>query len=149
MINYRDIKFNEISIIKELWERNRKYHENISENFGSLYSNLIFEDRINSFSSFDENHIKITIAENKDDGKLLGYCISTFEGSRGEPQTLHVLKDARGNGIGRKLMEDHLKWLKVNGCSEITITVSYENYNTIEFYKSLGFSPNTIEMRMK
>lgn len=149
MIVYKDIKFNEISIIKDLWERNRKYHENISEHFGELYSNLIFEERINSFNIFDENHIKITIAENTENKTLLGYCISTFEEKIGEPQTLHVLDEARGKGIGKKLMQEHLGWLKNNGCEDITITVSHENYNTIEFYKTLGFMPNTLEMRLK
>lgn len=149
MVCYKDITFNEVSIIKDLWDKNRKYHENISEYFGNLYSDMIFEERINSFSIFDKEHIKITIAEDSDNGILLGYCISTYEGIKGEPQTLHVLEDARGKGIGKKLMDEHLKWLKCNGCEEITITVSYENNNTIEFYKTLGFKPNTLEMRLK
>ncbi|MDF2882157.1 MAG: hypothetical protein K0R54_2714, partial [Clostridiaceae bacterium] len=33
MICCRDIPFSEISKIKGLWERNREYHENISEYF--------------------------------------------------------------------------------------------------------------------
>lgn len=46
-------------------------------------------------------------------------------------------------------MNRHMEWLKDNGCKIITITVSYENNNTIEFYKTLGFKPNTLEMRLK
>lgn len=149
MFCYRDIPFSQILIIKDLWEMNRKYHENLSESFGNLYSGLIFEERINSFSNFDKDHIKITLAENSDNGKLLGYCISTFKGIEGQPQTLHVLEDIRGTGIGRNLMNRHVEWLKNNGCEIITITVSYENNNTIEFYETLGFKPNTLEMRLK
>ena len=40
-------------------------------NFGYLYSSLVFEERINSFSSFDEDHIKISIAEGQINRDLL------------------------------------------------------------------------------
>ncbi|QZY56930.1 GNAT family N-acetyltransferase [Crassaminicella profunda] len=148
MVDYRDIPFNEVSIIKDVWERNRKFHEELSKFFKHLYSDIVFEERINGFSSFDQDHIKITLAED-DEERLLGYCISTFEGDKGEPQTLHVIEEARGRGIGKELMNRHMEWLKGNGCKTITITVSYENYNTIEFYQSMGFRPNTMEMRLK
>jgi len=39
--------------------------------------------------------------------------------------------------------------MKNNGCTNITITVAFENENTIEFYRTLGFKENTIEMRLK
>lgn len=149
MIYYRDIPFNEISIIKEVWERNRKYHEEMSRFFSELYSDIIFEDRINGFSSFDKDHIKITLAETDENYELLGYCISTFKGNHGEPQTLHVVEEARGTGIGKELMNRHMEWLKNNGCETITITVSYENNKAIQFYESMGFRPNTMEMRLK
>lgn len=149
MVNYRDIPFSEVSIIKDVWERNRKYHEKISKYFKHLYSDIVFEDRINGFSSFDKDHIKITLANDTESLKLLGYCISTFEGNQGEPQTLHVVEEARNKGIGKELMNRHIKWLKSNGCDNITITVSYDNIKTIEFYQAMGFRPNTIEMRLK
>lgn len=149
MVCYRDIPFNEVSIIKEVWERNRKFHEEISKFFSDLYSDIVFEERINEFSSFDKDNIKITLAEDAESCNLLGYCISTFEGNHGQPQTLHVVEEARGTGIGKELMNRHIEWLKNNGCEVITITVSYENNNTIEFYEAMGFRPNSLEMRLK
>jgi len=148
MVCYRDIPFSEVSIIKEVWERNRKFHEEISIFFKHLYSDCVFEDRINEFNSFDKDHIKITLAEDTDNCRLLGYCISTFEGNQGQPQTLHVIEEARGTGTGKELMNRHIEWLKNNGCESISITVSCDNNNTIEFYKSMGFRPNTMEMRL-
>lgn len=146
MFIIKDITFSQVSLIKDLWEKNRKYHENISEYFGFLYTDLIFEERISSFGMFDNEHIKISIAESN--GKLSGYCISTFEGTTGETHTLHVDASERGSGIGRKLMEEHISWMKKNGCKDINITVSVENTNTIEFYKTLGFQSNTLEMKL-
>lgn len=148
MICLRDIPFSEVSIIKGLWEKNREYHENISEHFGDLYKDLVFEERMNHFSSFDEEHIKITIAEDSDK-KTLGYSISAFEGKEGYIHSLHVAEKIRGSGIGKKLMNNHIGWLQKNGCKSISITVAVENVNTIEFYKNLGFKGNTMEMRLK
>lgn len=148
MIGLRDIPYCEVSIIKGLWEKNREYHENISEYFGDLYKDLVFEERINPFSAFDEEHIKITVAEDSDN-KIVGYSISTFEGNEGCIHSLHVAEKVRGSGIGKKLMNNHISWLQKNGCKNISITVAVENLNTIEFYKNLGFKGNTMEMRLK
>ncbi len=148
MFIIKDIPFSQVSVIKDLWEKNRKYHEEISEFFGDIYSDLIFEERIQSFSSFDSDKIKISVAENSNNGKILGYCISTFEGAEGETHSLHVDATERNHGIGKKLMERHIMWMQNNGCKAINITVAVENTNTIEFYKTLGFKSNTLQMRL-
>jgi ribosomal protein S18 acetylase RimI-like enzyme len=103
---------------------------------------------MNPFSSFDEEHIKITTAQ-ESDNKILGYAISTYGGNEGCIHSLHVAEDVRGLGIGKNLMNIHIDWLQKNGCKDISITVAVENVNTIEFYKNLGFKENTIEMRLK
>lgn len=146
---YKDIPYSEISIIKNLWEKNRKYHEDLSEDFGYIYSGLVFEERMIPFSLFDNANIKITVAENLIDKNIVGYCISTIKGNEGETQSLHVAKDVRGLGIGKCLMNNHINWMKNQGCKNIVLTVSFDNKNTIDFYKFLGFKENTIEMRMK
>jgi len=146
MLVYRDISFEDISLIKGLWERNRYYHQNISISFGDLYEDLLFEDRMMGFAAFDQDKIKITIAEDSMKIGLLGYCISVIEDTCGEVQTLYVLEEARGRGIGKVLVQDHLQWFKKNGCVAVKLSVSCENENTIAFYEALGFRSNTIEM---
>lgn len=148
MFYLRDILYSEILIIKNLWEKNRCYHEKLSKNFGDMYSNLVFEDRMKAFKIFDKDHIKITIAENLSNKEILGYCISTFVDVKGETHSLHVCEDSRSLGIGKSLMKNHIQWMKDNGCINITIIVSFENENTIEFYKTLGFKENTIQMQL-
>lgn len=149
MIVYRDIPFNEIAVIKYLWEKNKKYHEDISEFFGDDYASLNFDDRINAFCTYEKDNLKITIAEDSISDITLGYCISTFQGIEGQTHSLHVSEESRGLGIGKELMQRHLEWLRSSGCKDISITVAYENTNTIDFYKSLGFKLNTIEMKLK
>lgn len=145
MICYRDIQYSQISVIKDIWDKNRKYHENLSKYFGDIYANIIFEDRIKHLSNYDSSHIKITIAENSDK-QILGYCISTIDGITSETQSLHVVEDVRGLGIGKYLMSSHIEWMKNNRCTNITLKVAFENSNTINFYNSLGYKENTIEM---
>lgn len=146
-ITYEDITYSSIDRIKELWERNRAYHEATSEFFSEAYKGLIFEDRITGFSNFDQENIKITVASV---GTLaIGYCLSIKEGLKGEVATLHVVEEHRGEGIGKDLMNQHLEWLRSNKCDDIKVVVSQENMPTIEFYKSLGFYPNTVEMFLK
>lgn len=147
MITYRTIDFSEIHLIKHLWESNRVYHEHTSEYFAKDYRGLIFEERIAGFSAYSSEDILISVAYDKD--VAIGYCLTVKSEHKGELATLHVLPSHRGLGIGKKMVGDHLKWLKDNACDNISVVVSQENEPTIAFYKSFGFYPNTLEMHKK
>lgn len=147
MIVIKDISYDEIEVIRALWEKNRLYHENISEYFKEIYSNIDFEKKIGAFSKLNKNMIKITIAEDND--KCIGYCISTIDDEKGELQTFHIDKDSRGNGVGKEIGLRHINWMKEMKCSQIGVNVSPENINTIEFYKKIGFLPNSLYMQLK
>lgn len=142
-----DIIYDEIGVIKGLWENNRQYHEHGSEYFGELYRLINFDQRIKAFSSFNEDTLKITVAKNGNE--YVGYCMSTVIDGRGELESLHVDEAYRGNRIGKKLVNKHIEWLKEKNCKVIGVTVSQENQSTIGFYKSLGLYPNTIYMQLK
>lgn len=146
-LTYRDINFDEIQLIKNLWEKNREFHINISSSFHFLYRDIVFEDRMKPFENMNQDNLKITIAQEND--IVIGYCLSTINNYEGQMNTIHVQEEARGRGIGQKLMERHLKWMKEKECQNISLHVSYENQNTIAFYEGFGFRKNTIEMRMK
>ncbi|HWR60850.1 MAG TPA: GNAT family N-acetyltransferase [Clostridia bacterium] len=142
-----DITYDEIDIIKDLWEKNREYHENTSEYFKEVYKGMNFDQRIKGFSVFDEGSIKITVA--KDNGEYVGYCISTAVDGKGEVESVHVEEGSRGAGIGGKLVKEHIEWMRHKNCSVIGVTVSQENTPTIGFYRKLGFFPNTLYMQQK
>ena len=146
-LTYRDINFDEIQLIKNLWEKNREFHINISSSFHFLYRDIVFEDRMKPFENMNQDNLKITIAQEND--IVIGYCLSTINDYEGQMNTIHVQEEARGRGIGQKLMERHLKWMKEKECLNISLHVSCENENTIAFYEGFGFRKNTIEMRMK
>lgn len=141
-----DIPFEEVESIRELWEKNCRYHEKISEYFKEDYANASFVRRMKGFSEYSPENIKITIA--KEDGVLIGYCISTIKDGVGELDTLHVDERLRGKGVGKEIVLRHVDWLKKH-CKVIGVTVSQENDSTIRFYRKMGFFPNTLYMKMK
>ncbi|MDD4835422.1 MAG: GNAT family N-acetyltransferase [Lutispora sp.] len=147
MMEIFDIYYDEIEIIKDLWEKNRQYHEKTSEYFKESYHFINFEDRIKAFSAFTKNEIKISVA--KIDSQYIGYCLSTAVKGKGELQSMHVDETKRGSGIGTELASRHLQWMKEKNCNAIGVTVSQENKSTIAFYRKLGFYPNTLYMQQQ
>lgn len=146
---YKDVEFKDIVVIKDLWEKNRIYHERTSKYFSSDYSNLIFEERMAFLQELNPKNLKITVAFN--DEKPVGYCISIKSETELEAEmlSLHVDKNYRGKGIGKELSNNHMNWFKANNCETVNVIVSQENSNTINFYRNVGFLPNTLHMKCK
>lgn len=42
-----------------------------------------------------------------------------------------------------------MNWFKANNCETVNVIVSQENSNTINFYRNVGFLPNTLHMKCK
>lgn len=147
MIEYYDIPFDNIGVIKNLWEKNRQYHESTSEYFKELYHSIKFDEKVKTFASLSKDMMKITVAKN--DNEYIGYCISTVRDGKGEVESLHIDAKSRRKGIGQELMDKHIEWLRKKDCHIIGVTVSQENESTISFYKKLGFYPNTMYMQLK
>ncbi|WP_432401056.1 GNAT family N-acetyltransferase [Wukongibacter sp. M2B1] len=142
-----DISYDEVEVIKNLWEKNRQYHENTSEYFKESYRYINFDNRIKAFSIFNRDRLKITVV--KDKGKYVGYCISTIVDGKGELESLHVDQNSRGEGIGQKLVTKHIEWMRDKNCKVIGVTVSQENKPTINFYKKFDLYPNTLYMQLR
>lgn len=140
-----DIKYDEIYLLKNLWEKNRLYHEKTSEYFGHAYESVYFDERMTKFRNLSEKEIKISVY--KDAETIIAYCISVIKNGIGEVESIHVDELQRGKGIGEKLIKEHLNWMNEMNCKSIGVTVSQENKPTIEFYKKLGFYPNTLYMQ--
>lgn len=142
-----DISFDEIDVVKNLWEKNRQYHEKSSEHFKEVYRDISFDHIIKALEGLDNEFLKITVVKSSDE--YIGYCISTIIDEKGELKSLHVDETCRGNGIGKKIVDKHIEWMKEKKCRVIGVTVSQENESTIWFYKKLGFYPNTLYMQLK
>ena len=64
--NFIEIKKENINLIKDLWEKNRIFHQNKTNNFSYQYSNLNFDERMNNiFNSKNIKYYKISAIINK------------------------------------------------------------------------------------
>lgn len=78
-----------------------------------------------------------------DDGRALhGYVLAGTKPdlSRSWILGLAIDRQWRGHGLGRRLMTESLRRLRVQGVGEVWLTVEPANATAIELYASLGFT---------
>jgi len=88
------------------------------------------------------------------DGAVVGYLYGTIAGPdwmslRGEAgviQDIIVDPAHRGGGIGRKLLEAGLDWLKQHGAPRAVLSTAQRNDAAQRLFTSVGFRPTMIEM---
>ena len=76
------------------------------------------------------------------DGEVVGGCgISNFDNDKNicELRKLFILKEVRGLGIGRKLVEKSLEFAKENGYKECYLDTLSNMKDAIKLYKKLEF----------
>lgn len=100
------------------------------------------EDRLGWFHKYNEMY-PLIVAEL--DGKAVGYCcLSPFREKGAYKQTVeisvYVHKNARGNGIARKLIERILELAKEAKHHAIIAGITGGNDISIKLHKSFGFS---------
>ena len=72
------------------------------------------------------------------DGKMVGYCCyGKGKNGTGHIFALYLLKEAQGQGIGRKLLDKAIE--RLNGCTCITLGVLETNRHAIGFYQHYDF----------
>ncbi|MEK7626231.1 MAG: GNAT family N-acetyltransferase [Patescibacteria group bacterium] len=106
-----------------------------------------FTDRI-------ENRGVCFVAE--DDGEVVGYItgevkkdISWRSVHISELENIFIEEKYRHQSIGRRLFEELKNWSKENGAQKMTVSPSIPNTSAIEFYKSVGFEPYSLELEME
>lgn len=83
------------------------------------------------------------------EGELVGYAglrISPLDYSA-DVQTIAVAQQARGSGLGRRLMEQLLAKAKSAGAEQVFLEVKSSNDVAISLYKSLGFEQIDVRKR--
>jgi diamine N-acetyltransferase len=148
MIEISDISIDKINCIRNLWEKLNKIHYEESVYFEDHYESFTFEKRIEYFEDIDKNDIKISIV--RDGPKFQGYCISKKQKTNGEIESIYLEEEIQGRGIGKRLISEHLKWLKENGCVKIRVAVSYGHENEVKaFYHKMGFYERLVYFELK
>jgi len=78
------------------------------------------------------------------DGKTVGYCAMRHVLDEGEIFNIAVSNGARGQGIGRRLLQSALDCGRTLKLARIHLEVRAGNTGAISLYKKLGFQPVAI-----
>lgn len=144
-IEYLDTDQTSLELIKPLWERLRDHHISLSPHFSVQIARNTFEVRSKELrEKAIQGQVKIILAQEAETKKLIGYCISSIDREgQGEIDSIYIMDDFRGKGVGNILMERTLKWLENQGIINICISVLFGNEQVIKFYEKYGFYPRT------
>ena len=78
------------------------------------------------------------------DGVVVGTVMAGYDGHRGWVNYLGVDPDHRRQGIGRALMAEAERLLRLEGCPKINLQVRTGNTDAIEFYRRIGFTVDDV-----
>ncbi|MDP4088643.1 MAG: GNAT family N-acetyltransferase [Bacillota bacterium] len=150
-LKYQSVGPDEISKIKGLWEGLREHHMEKTKYFRDNFASISFEKRAGDIlKKGKDGSVNIDLVMEKDSDSIIGYCASSISSDReGEVESLFLLSEYRGMGIGDALMERALKWLEDNGAVKMKIGVAYGNDEVLTFYQRHGFYPRTYVLYRK
>jgi [ribosomal protein S18]-alanine N-acetyltransferase len=93
-----------------------------------------------SFSALvDERYAYFVVAE-RDVGPIVGYAVSLVIAGQAELANIAVAQDARGEGIGARLLEATLAEAVTRGADDLFLEVRESNDVARSMYESRGFS---------
>jgi len=120
------------------------------EDEAELYDVLVnsFQDNVDtSVPTFNDWQKGRQIAEHyktwlvKRQGRIVGFLnLSISQDDQAEIATIGVLNSARRQGIARRLIKTALSYLAGNKILQCQLTVSIQNIQALNLYKSLGFN---------
>jgi len=91
----------------------------------------------------------------RDGERVLGMAnalitVSTTEGARVLLlEDVIVRRELRGNGLGRKLLEQVFAWAAAQGITRVTLLADKGNAAALDFYRKLGFDDSRMQVMRK
>lgn len=82
---------------------------------------------------------ELFIVAEDEHGRIVGCVMAGYDGHRGWMNYLATRPDARGEGIGRALVEHTERSLSDLGCPKVNLQVRTSNAGVVEFYRHLGY----------
>jgi diamine N-acetyltransferase len=140
---YRTTGFDEIELIRPLWEQLNEYHLVKASRFREHYEQMTFEDRRSYFCRLHESgHLRVDLAQDKKTRRYIGYCVSSVSAEHtGEIESLFVDPEFRSAGIGTALVTRGLGWMDSLGALRKRVSVGDGNESAWAFYLKFGFYP--------
>ena len=143
-------------IIREVLEGDAKKYLQMLKKLDEQTKFMMFEPGERKTTLEDQKKI---IKNNKKNGNPMflaeveGEIVGFLGGTRGNYNrikhslyiALGILKDYRGTGIGKALMEKIDEWSETNNIKRIELTVICENERAVNLYKGMGFEVEGIK----
>ena len=133
----RELDCTEVCRLRECLEQLAEHHNEVSVNFRGSFPKRPAEDTLASFEQAVRSG-KSRIAVIEDNGRVLGFCKTDTEGEEGKLDYLIVLKEYRGAGYGKVLMDRAMEVFRESGVRRIEIRVVDGN-DAMGFYEKYGF----------
>lgn len=143
-MHIKALQLDSINSIQPLWEQLNALHGEYSTHFRQFHQTFTFSERIKKLH--DKENLIIFTAFDED--VPVGYCIVSLDDACGEIDSLFVAPDFRKQGIGGKLMQNTLQWLKKLHCMHINVLVAEGNEKVSPFYERFGFKPKATMLKL-
>lgn len=139
VITYTQSGAESLDCVELLWKKLRQHHKERSTYFGKEINQMQWEER----KARLQEKIKpgaILVQTAKDNGRLIGYCISSVTGDKkGELESIYVEKEYREHHIGDHFMKKAMVWMDKQGTKQRIIGVAEGNEEVFGFYEKYGF----------
>jgi GNAT superfamily N-acetyltransferase len=145
-----------IGELEPLWRTLHEHHRGIAEGVAGVRP---FEEswrlRRRQYEGWLEGETDAVLLVAERGGRAVGYAVltagegaATWElGDRvAEIETLTVLPDERGSGVGAALMEACRRWALERGAGAIAVGLVHTNVDARRFYEREGFTPFYLDM---
>lgn len=114
--------------------------------WGEVSSIDLMQRTFTRIQASPDYHILVAEVEGDIAGSIYGVICHELYGSC-KPflviENFIVDRSARHQGIGKKLLEEMEKFAQERECSQIIFITESDRTDTIRFYKSAGYNPNT------
>lgn len=135
--------------IDSLWEKLNQHHTARAPHFADVFAANTYEKRKKNILEHAALGLHVLMALDKA-GERVGYCVSTINGKHvGEIDSLYVLPEYRGKGLGETLVRESIDWLQMQGVARIFLEVAAGNEEVYGFYARFGFHPAKIILERK
>ncbi|MBI9105606.1 MAG: GNAT family N-acetyltransferase [Spirochaetales bacterium] len=136
-VEYKEIDSSQIKLVEPLFYELMKFQKSQAIWMKKGFDLMNFEKRIiNELGTFKESRIILVT----DDEMPIGFAYTSLDMDNSGKLKLFYLKDVyRGRGIGSRLCEDALCWLKSKHAEKIIVFASNGNTRAFKFYENKGF----------
>lgn len=133
----REISASEVYRLEECLQALAEHHNEVSANLKGSYPSRPYEVTLQLFQeALEGQNSHIAVAE--EGGHIVGFCKVDIHGTSGKLDYLVVLKEYRGKGYGKSLMDWAMNAFDRYGAHHVEVKVIAGN-ETIHLYEKYGF----------